>query len=123
MIHWLLSQETWVAVSIWVALGLAAAALLAWVVRAGWRSVDPPYEAVRRRPRELKPWHVDPVTDRTAFIRDTEPARRSLDRAWRERVLEAQPTAPARHRVEHHEETRAWDPEELRRRLEERGRG
>lgn len=120
--EWLMAQDTRTVVLLAAGAGLVAMALLMWVCRYAWRSVDPPYEPVRRRPRELAPWHVDPVTDRTGFVRDVEPARRSLDPAWREAVVD-QPKAPARHRVEHHEETRAWKPADLRRALEDRDRG
>lgn len=121
MIGWLMAQPRWVP---W-ALGALVFALLAGgvflILRAAWHSVDPPYQAVRRRPRGLQPWHVEPVTERVAYV-EPHGVRRSLDPEWRAQVLASQPGPPARHRAEHLEEgTRAWDPEELRRRLEDRG--
>jgi hypothetical protein len=119
---WLMAQETSTVVLLAGGAGLILMGLLMLWVRFAWRSVDPPYEAVRRRPRHLQPWHVDPVEPETQVDLVLAP-RRSLDPAWRDRILEDQPRPPAKHRPEHvGEETRAWDPEELKRRLE-RGRG
>lgn len=124
VMEWLAQKPTW---ALWC-MGLGAFILLACLVfsilRAAWHSVDPPYQAVRRRPRQLRPWDVDPTLAAqdppTETLVVLEP-RRSLDPAWREAVLEDQPAPPARHRVEHLEEhTRAWKPADLRRAIAER---
>lgn len=82
MVEWLMGLEPWRQAAVIGGACLFVVAVGVGLIRAAWRSVDPPYVGEQRRKRQADPWDVDPATGSLIVTPELEDA----GRAWRDRM-------------------------------------